>query len=1323
MNAANCRACFILPVCCWVSMAVAQIKPPRQTLLTTTDGLPNSHITGMVQDKAGFIWISTADGLARYDGYSVKTFRHMPGNANSLADNIIRQLEETATGQLLISTESGTFQLFDPATERFSSLLDASFLAARKAVISQCHLSADGRHAWGLMPGVQLIDYDISRKTIRVYDATALVGEPNTLHDFVLTATGYIYSTCSKGLFQLNTRTGQKRFIPLPHTPPNNGFSSADGHEVVEGPNGQIVLFNYRAIALYDPAQNRFRTIPLPDLSRSGPISYTLKTLSDNHIYLGYLNQLYRVEAAGKLTLLPALPRIQLRDRSGALWSVNPRGGLTRYDANALPFTFQPTQKSFVEDLLEQHLGVLRPDSLEVWSVARWPRLSLTANGNGYLIDPFYLYRYVPGQRALTEITSLRATNGAICCKLCLKVTRSGRIWLYTNDKGLVDADLGGAGAYLHPNSRLPIKRANPGYDAGDIQPMGRSVWVGSQYGLGLFRYDIDRGRYDAPLLNDPATANSLPGNTINCLATDPLDSTVLWIGTAGSGLCRLNTRTMTFRRLGESEGFPNGTIQTMEADRQGFIWCATSKGLVRIKPSADPEQLTWRHFTTDDGLATNEFSRTSSAVLPDGKLVFGTLAGRIVVDPAVIHDDLYDPPMVLTSLKVNNVLVDANTAGSPLPAPINALSELRLDYTQNFLTFGFAGLHYAKMAKIRYRYRLVGVDENWVNAANQLTANYTQLAPGTYQLLINCSRADGQWSRQTKHLTVVILPPIWATWWAYGLYALAVAGLAWGVIRFRVRQLQQQQALARNHQEAEQLRALDEVKTRFFSNITHEFRTLLSLILLPTEKLLQEDKHDSYTRRTLVSIYNNAQQLLRLINQLLDLSKLEGNNMGVSFSRGNGIAFIRHCVDLFRPMAEAKRIELRLTTDTPSGEWLFDADKWEKIISNLLANALKFTPSGGQVGVTIRLVSPDRIAVQVQDTGIGISAAHLPHIFNRFYQADDSRTRAYEGTGIGLALVKELTALLNGTIAVDSRTEPPSGTTVTLHLPVAAVPVLSDALPVSAPTPPLVGQGIRRQTDPATDHFLPGDPLVVVVDDNAELKTFIAGELADSYRVLTASDGEEGWQLIQDELPDLVISDVMMPRMDGYQLTHCIKSTALTNHIAVILLTAKAAHQSRITGLEQGADDYLTKPFHMDELYLRIQNLLTHRQTIQQYYHQQLTSVDSAFQPVQIDDSFLKNVYAYIESRLDDSSLTVDELAKRHNMSRRTMHRKLTSLTNLSANDLIRQYRLRRAAELLRAGYSVAQTAYSVGFESPTYFSTLFKQTYQQSPTDFVGR
>ncbi|GAB2553609.1 hybrid sensor histidine kinase/response regulator transcription factor [Spirosoma areae] len=546
--------------------------------------------------------------------------------------------------------------------------------------------------------------------------------------------------------------------------------------------------------------------------------------------------------------------------------------------------------------------------------------------------------------------------------------------------------------------------------------------------------------------------------------------------------------------------------------------------------------------------------------------------------------------------------------------------------------------------------------------------------------------------------------------------------------VEARTAELRQQAQALRTAQD--QLRIVGQQKERFFNNIAHEFRTPLSLILAPVEKMLADAELPNRMALLLGVVNRNARQLLSLINQLLDLSKLDAGQMKVSATPAHLFSFLNELVNHFRPQADAKGVSLNThpekTYQEKAYEWvLIDTDKWTKIMTNLLANALKYTPSGGQVSIQWR-VANGQACLSVTDTGIGIEADKLPRIFDRFYQADDSPTRLHEGTGIGLSLVQELTDLLTGTISVAS--EVGQGTIVRLSLPVQSAdpePINSQAWAVATSEPGADHQhGLAPfPEEEATD----SKPLVVVVEDNAELREFIRQELTSDYRVLTAINGLEAWEVVRLELPDLVVSDVMMPLMDGIELAQRIKTDPLTNHIAVVLLTARTAHQSRLEGLEQGADDYLTKPFHTNELQLRLRNLLTRRQRLQAYFQRQLagagngSAAETEGATSGLPNPFLETLYDRIEAHLDDSAFSVDQLAREVGMSRRTLHRKLTALTDLSPQDFVFRYRLRRATDLLRAGRNVSETAYLVGYESVSHFSAMFKSFYHQVPSAFV--
>ena len=556
--------------------------------------------------------------------------------------------------------------------------------------------------------------------------------------------------------------------------------------------------------------------------------------------------------------------------------------------------------------------------------------------------------------------------------------------------------------------------------------------------------------------------------------------------------------------------------------------------------------------------------------------------------------------------------------------------------------------------------------------------------------------------------------------------------------------------------QQADQLRELDEAKSRFVTNLTHEFRTPLSLIISPVAALLQSPALSPalspVVQQSLQTIDRNARHLLSQVNQLLDISRLEAGQMAVNRQPVWLGAFTARLIGQFQPLAEAS--QLTLTPDLPGADGLYrmDTDKWGKILSNLLANALKFTPAGGQVVVSLR-IEQEQVQLVVRDTGIGIAPEKLPLIFDRFYQADNHLTRSFEGTGVGLALVRELTDLLGGTITANS--EPGVGSTFIVRLPVEIAPptdwagadefpVLEDmlsparALPVSTPD---VSVGENGDTNT--------QPLVLIVEDNADLRAFITGELTTHCQVLTATNGQQGWELAQQHLPDVVISDVMMPEMDGFALTRLLKTTPATDHIAVVLLTARSMHESRLEGLQHGADEYLTKPFDMNELQLRLANLMTRQQKLQAYYRRELAGPNSDWRnAVDADtqvstratesssaqpdrtrrdtaqpDPFLQQVFDLLETHLDNPTVGVEWLAVQLAMDRKTLYRKLQSKLRLSPNSLIRAYRLRRAGELLRAGKSVTETAYSVGFESVTYFGQCFREQYQVTPTEFVNQ
>ncbi|GAB2522475.1 hypothetical protein GCM10027085_10860 [Spirosoma aerophilum] len=1279
----------------------------------------------MVQDREGFIWIGTADGLARYDGRQFSVFRHRE-QPNTLLENNISRLQPLANGDFLLQTNTGDFQYVDPETERFTTFLPLSKQGRRKIDVGW--LTPNGRTFWGLWRGEKIQCFDQKFKPLHTWDERTLGIATKTLHSLTPASNGRVYAHHDNGLIELDGRTGKHRLLPfkgqIAHWL-NGVMPVVDWEPVAERPNGEIMVIGRDYLLVLNTKTGQYRELKFPTkLIRNG--AYAMRVFANGKVYISMGNRLYELLPDDRFLLAREWEKPQgeqasfgvpyLIDRSGVLWVHTQAGDLKGFVRQVQPFHTSTYRTEWKSDVIEVILGVKHPNWVSSGGDS-WTRFT-SANGRLWFIDVATLYQCAPDQHRFKLSQTSSFTSGDSChFKIALKSDQQAHLWVYGNENGgLTEMDAAGHVKRFWPNSLVPQSFEKRGLDVADIQPMGSVVWLASYQGKGLYKYDLRQKKIVEHLLHNSANNQSLPTNHLLGLLTDPFEPTrILWIGTLGGGLTRFDTQTRQFRTFTEADGLPDNTINSLQRDLKGFIWIATTKGLVRL----DPRSFQMRVFTQADGLLDNEFIFATSAKLPDGRLAFGSRTGMIWFDPASIREQTSQTPVVLSALRINNVLMEANTPASPLLNPINSQAELTLDHTQNFLTFEFAGLDYARPDQIQYRHRLLGVDHDWINTGTQNTANYTQLRPNDYIFEVTALNPNGQWSRQVKRLAISVKPPFWSTWWAYACYALVFGGVVTGFIRLRISRIRERQEMALKQREAEQLKTVDELKNRFFSNITHEFRTPLSLILSPTEKLLRETKHDESTRQTLTTVHRNAGQLLNLVNQLLDLSKLEAGNMVVSPTRGNVAQCIEQIVEPFHAIADHKGIALHIRTGNAQEDHLFDADKWQTIITNLVANALKFTLAG-EVTLDMAFHTQTSVRLTVADTGIGIPAEKLPHIFDRFYQVDDTRTRTYEGSGIGLSLVKELVDVLGGKISVES--QPGKGTTFTLELPV--LPTVADKTTPTLVTPALHQPTVFAAADPSNDppHTHSADvPLVLVIEDNVELLRFIADELSPAYRVLTARNGREGWHLAQTELPDSIISDVMMPDMDGYELTRLVKTSAATNHIALMLLTARASYESRMEGLQHGADDYLTKPFHLDELHQRLHNLLARQKTLRDYYFQQFTQPGEAFSPETINNEFLRQLHSAINTHLDDSTFGVEELSRMVGMSRRTLNRKLATVANQSANDIIRQYRLKRAAEFLRAGHNVSETAYMIGYDSPAHFSLIFKDFFQKTPTEYT--
>lgn len=1301
-----------------VRLVAQSFNLPLPEVITAKEGLPQGFVPAIVQDQQGFIWMATRDGLCRYDGHQFKVFQPTTGSQTSLSSPGLVNIQLDEQQRIWITSDQSDIDLFDPIRETFLNFSKQAFYQRSFRGLFLRHIYPDrNNRLWLIFDGGGLAC--INLPTHRVHWYRHQPANPHSLSSDLVRVvtqdrTGSIWVVTDKGLDQFTAATGFTHFPSSQKGVGPDSLPTQNIYAATESTRGQLILLSIKYLTLFNPASGYCRNYPLPSATQE-VFTQAMSTDSRGNVYFNRHNRLFRFnETQGVQQLPPVADVIEYKslfiDRSDVLWTGTDGQGVRKFNLRAGLFQTRPYQTSFCIDLLTHFLDIPR-SQLSVLPA------DLFAYNFRYTFDRAGKFWFNAGQTPFYQVDLQTKTLTSVPFPvpiasinmpdrpICLATDPDGRIWAVCDtivkwyEKG-----------QWHPFPH----RLRPRVESAILQVVvdKQALWLATG-SRGLYRVDRVSGQVRQYGYRS-GNRSSLNSNNLYCLFADPFEDNLLWVGTFGNGLCRFDKRTGLSRYLTKQNGLPNNVVYAAIPDRRGAVWVATNQGLCRV----DRATFQTRTYTREDGLLADEFNRFHSLHLPDDRIFLGGLEGVTAFDPAHPQPDTYQPVVQTTNILINNQSLVPGKITTGLP--IGLVNQLDLTHQQNFVTVQFAAMQYNRRNKIRYRHQLEGLDKTWIETERPEAA-YTDLRPGSYVLRLNVSNTSGVWSKYIRTLRIVIHPPFWATWWAYLLYLLTVTGVGYGLLRLYLNRLHLQQSIAfaqkeieLKQKETQQLREVDELKTRFFSNITHEFRTPLTLIMSPAEQMMQEPRASKDIRR-LTSIDRNAQQLLGLINQLLDLSKLESGAMTINALQGNVAEFIDQLVQSFQSAAETKRITLSFQHQLTNPAYWFDADKLERILLNLVSNALKFTPADGNILVRLESEAQEGVYITVSDTGIGIPADKQAFIFDRFYQIDDSSTRREEGTGIGLALVKEFVQLQGGIIEL---TAPSAGytTTFTLHLPYRPAIFI---VPSSSGSRELAN-GFAASGDEADE-----PSVILLVEDNAELADFIAESLPPSYRLLRASNGAEGLAQAEEVTPDLVISDVLMPVMDGYTLCQKLKTNLQTSHIPVILLTAKAAHASRIEGLQLGADDYLTKPFHVAELRLRVRNLLQRQQRLREWLRADLTQPGSSRSDriAEFSDPCLTQLYRILESRLDDSAFGVNELIREIGMSSSSLHRKLRALSGLSAVELIRNYRLKRAAHFLKEGKTVSEAATLVGFNNLSYFAKCFRDFYHLAPREFVDQ
>lgn len=874
-------------------------------------------------------------------------------------------------------------------------------------------------------------------------------------------------------------------------------------------------------------------------------------------------------------------------------------------------------------------------------------------------------------------------------------------------------------------------------------------VWFGGTY---LHKLN----RKDTSLIDFiPSTANEKGVYRIGIrrFGEDGLGN--FWFATTKGGLYKINRNELNFTSLAVDNGISSNVINSFEIDDYGDIWVSTINGISRI----NQQDHSIRNFDMGDGMVSLEFFDRCSYKDKDGWLYFGGRNGFNVFHPDSIKDNKHIPPVYITAL---------NIAHQPkyFEDAIYNIQSIDLQHNENDFSFDFVALDYINPRRNQFAYMLEGYDKDWIYVGNKRTAYYTNMSPGNYIFRVKASNNNGYWNEEGASIALVIHPPFWKTWWAYLIYTFLFGSLFYILYRNELKRLNLKRDLEIEHIQTEKLIEVDREKNNFFANVSHEFRTPLTLILGPLDKAISRLK-DGKHKQELDMAYRNAKRLQSLINQLLSLSKLESGKMKLKAREENIVRLVKVYVQSFESLIKQKQMELIFESSLKYYQLTVDRMKVEKIMNNLLSNAIKFTEKGGKIKVSISLAtapsgphrtdtqtsterirfspsvlsSVEGIQIKVSDTGIGIKKEHLKQIFNRFYQVDSSHSQGYEGTGIGLALTKELVGLHQGTIKVESEVD--SGTTFIVFLPAGNEHLNKDDFVISSSSDYEEGNELLADdnayvdvpsTDKSPEVILEQAerkvPLILIVEDNNDMRAYIKDYLEQSYYIIEAVNGKDGFDKAIEHIPDLIVTDLMMATMDGNELTRKLKTDQRTSHIPVIILTAKVTMESKLEGLKTGADDFLTKPFDVQELLIRIRNLILQHQKLRNLFKQHIDNANqtrtlleySCIGMSKLDEQFLEKAVNVIEGEIANPDFGVEMFAKEMAMSRKHLHRKLTSLTDHSPNNLIRNVRLIKATELIKAGkLNITQISYDVGISSLSYFAKIFKERYGVSPSDYT--
>ena len=1358
--------------------------------LTRKDGLSMNNVRDVFKDSRGFMWFSTQAGINRYDGYEFKVYKYDPEDTASVSgNNFSSNITEDRQGNLWIGTHAQGLNRYNPATDKFTRFPfdpnDPGSISCKW--VSATYMDYNDVIWIGTYNGLNR--FDNNSKDFTVFkqipqDSSNLVDQITTIYEDCKNI--FWIGTCD-GLYLFDR--GMETFTPFEFKPklPENWKSVRcifEDHEESIWIGTDVGLYRYmrssRDMDFYsiEDSSGDYLSSTVNDMAESfiGGVPELWISTRDGLNRFDYKTNTFKkwhYDPGDTFSLSTSILKSLYLDDNGLLWIAS-YNGVNILNINENVFTqiceepwrkdFRYTMKSFYQSKSGDYwIGThssglyhydpnlrlinhfLFPDDYNPSSHSVHSKNNLTYlfvdSDNTFWVGVFDLGAHIFNRSTnqLDKVSFITPEGSIKPTRIRLIYEdRKGVLWFSTNF-GLYFRKEDSSNDSIVPVQHPVLSQCGMSQL---LEDRNGDLWIGTR-DRGLYYLPADHRATDKFLQYEyEPTYLSIYDPSVWDIFED--SEGTLWFATLGAIYYKeLHSDSLT--KYDRIDHLCLKNTYVILEDNSRNLWLSGRYGLYRFKPWELPDHIL-KLYDIEDGLPFNDLGYFSFFRDNNGKFLLGgqqgSNSGFVYFYPDSIKNNIRIPPVAITDFKVRN---DSYS----LDSNIIYQKTVGLKYNENFFSFEFTALNFTNPGKNKYAYKLDGLDEEWIYSGNRRFANYTGVPPGNYTFRVKGSNHNGYWNEEGSSIQLTISPPPWGTWWAYCIYILILILLFFAWRRYDLKRHRLKKQLEIEHIEKEKLGELDSMKSRFFANVSHEFRTPLTLILGPLGNLKKEVSSEKGVN-DLDIIKRNALRLQQLINQLLNLSKLESGKMKLQAREQNILQLVRGYTQNFESLAKQKSIKLEIKSELKEFLIWIDRDKIEKILYNLLSNAFKYTDSGGAITVQVGRSSiqhpassiQDNVKISVSDTGSGIDADKLPHIFDRFYQAEDASNNYQEGTGIGLALTKELVELHHGEITVSSKEG--EGSTFLISLPLGDTHLSADEkASIDEQVPSDKSQLSDSQTVIAEMeggiHLLQDEDeisdtskaIILIIENNPDLRSYIRGQLERNYNILEAYDGKQGFSKAVDFIPDLILSDVMMPEMDGYELCARVKSDERTSHIPLVLLTARAAPESRIEGLETGADDFITKPFDPEELHIRIRNLIKQRKRLKEKFLRDIhlegiqdgsKNDDEAL--VSIDQKFLVRARETVKKYLSDESFDITIFSSEMNLSRTQLHRKLRALIDQSATEFIRTVRLNHAATLLKHKTgNISEIALDVGFSNPGYFAECFKKQFSILPSEYAKK